>query len=236
MSNGYAAYAYGTVPYIGGIPATITPADLQVGIPFMAGNDRYEVVVCADRGTSSSTPQFRYWYANGPTWGHELAGDTLIPHYYALDEDGTPVVGELQMSPRLFEQGRNNRFSANDVLVDSVLVDFIPRPSAATSETVSDSQTIGFTARVEGYGLTDYTRVVDTDPATTSGTAVSSSVTYATTAGEQASDTWPNMRSVKLPLRFQVRCRSIRAVLTDITLCEIVRVVVLGSSSPTRET
>ena len=237
MSNGYAAYAYGTVPYIGGIPATITPADLQVGIPFIAGNDRYQVIVCADRGTSASTPQFRYWFANGQQWGHELAEDAYLPDYFSLDEDGETVVGELQLAPRLFEGSTRGKagYDAN-VLVDKVVVDFIPRPVEITSETVSDAEPLGFTGHIEGYGVTQYNRTVDEDLPTFSGTAVSDEFTYQSTCGEQSADTWPNMRSVSLPVRFSQRCRSIRVVLTDIRHVEIVRVAALGSITESRET
>lgn len=237
MSNGYGAYAFGTVPYIGGIPATITPVDSQLGIPFLSGNDRYQVIVCADRGTASSTPQFRYWFANGQQWGHELAEDAFLPDYFSLDENGDTVVGELQLAPRLFEQGVKGKagFESN-VLVDKVVVDFIPRPVAITSETVGDSEPLGFTGRVEGYGQTNYLRTVDASAPTFSGTAVSDEFSYVSTCGEQASDTWPNMRSVALPLRFGIRCRSVRTVLTEIRHVEIVRVALLGSVETSRET
>lgn len=235
-SNAYAAYPFGTVPYIGGLPATITPIDLQVGIPFMTGNDRYQVVVCADRGTSTSTPRFRYWYANGPLWGHELADDTLIPKYFALDEDGVTVTGELQLAGREFEfRRRGNTYSSSDVLVDHVIVDFIPRPTDVNSETVSSSEPLGFSGRVEGYGLKDALRTVSATTPTFSGTFVSDTFTFKSTCGEQASDTWPNMRTARLPVRFNVRSMNIRVILTDITHCEIVRVAVLGEYGPTRD-
>lgn len=232
----YGTYSYGQYPYQGGLPATITPADLQLGIPFIAGNDRYQVVVCADRGTTSSTPQFRYWFANGQQWGHELAQDSFLPSYFSIDEDGNTVVGELRLANREFEfRRRGNAYAAANVLVDHVVVDFVPRPAAITSETVSSSEPLGFTGNIEAYGLVDYSRQVGSDPLTFSGTEVSDTFTYQSTCGEQASDTWPNMRSVKLALRFNVRAMSIRVVLTEIRHVEIVRVAVLGSYGPTRE-
>lgn len=232
---GYAGYAYGTPPYIGAIPATLTPVDLRQGIPFMVGNDRYQVVVCADKGTQLSTPQFRSWFANGQQWGHELAGDTFIPDYFSLDENGDTVVGELQLSAREFEfRRRGNQYAASNVLIDHIVVDFIPRPTAITSETVSSSEPLGFTGHIEGYGLTEYSREVDTGEFT--GTMISDSFTYQSTCGEQASDTWPNMRSVKLRVRSGVRAMSVRVVLTEIRHVEIVRVAILGEYGPTRDT
>ena len=68
--------------------------------------------------TTTSTPQFRYWFANGQQWGHELAGDTHIPTYWAFDENGDAVVGELQLPAREFEfRRRGNTYGASNVLV-----------------------------------------------------------------------------------------------------------------------
>lgn len=237
VGYGYGAHAFGTIPYFGGIPATITPDDLQLGIPFMVGNDRYQVVVCADKGTASSSPQFRYWFASGQQWGHELAGDTRIPRYYATDENGDAVVGELQLAPRDFEYIRTsgNRRYVSDVLVDKIVVDFVPRPTALTSETVVSSEPLGFTGHVEGYGVTEYLRE-DGTSMTFSGTAVSDSFTFQSSCGEQASDVWPAVRSVALPVRFNQRCRNVRVVLTEIRHVEILRVALFGDLGPIRET
>ncbi len=231
---GYAGYDYGSVPFIGGIPATITPVDLQVGIPFITGNDRYQVIVCADKGTSGSTPQFRYWFANGQQWGHELAGDTFIPDYFAVDENGDAVIGELQLTSREFEfRRRGNQYASSNVLIDHIIVDIIPRPTALTSESVSSSEPLGFTGHIESYGLTDYSR--DAGMGQFSGTAISDSFTYQSTCGEQASDTWPAMRSVRLPVRMGVRSMNVRVVLREIRHVEIIRVSIVGEYGPTRD-
>lgn len=37
-------------------------------IRYLVGNDRYQVVVLANEGTSTTPPEFRYWFAGPPDW------------------------------------------------------------------------------------------------------------------------------------------------------------------------
>lgn len=46
---------------------------LASDVPFIQGNDRYQVVVLAKQGTSTVAPEFRYWYAGPPEWEGSLA-------------------------------------------------------------------------------------------------------------------------------------------------------------------
>lgn len=236
MSNSYAAYAYGTVGYEGTLPLGVTPADSQLGIPFIAGNDRYQVVVCADRGTSAAIPSFRYWYAGAPLWNEELSGDSRFPHYYGVDENGASVSGELQLTDRTFDFIRQTRRFVSDVTVDMIEVSYIPRPSGL-GESIAGGTTIGFTGRVEGYGVNNYRRMTTTSASAVvfSGVAVSDSFTFRSTASEQASNHWPEVHTTVLPVRLSQRVRTFRLILTDITLCEIVRVTLLGDLGPIRE-
>ena len=79
-------------------------------------------------------------------------------------------------------------------------------------------------------------RTTTTSATVFTGTAKSGTYTYMSTVAEEDWDVWPPIRSVKLPVRFGVRCRSIRAILTDIQHCEIVRIAIMGDLTGTRET
>jgi hypothetical protein len=52
-------------------PDELGPA-ITSDIPFLVANDRYQTVVLADSGTTTTPPEFRYWYAAAPEWQLDL--------------------------------------------------------------------------------------------------------------------------------------------------------------------
>lgn len=225
----YALPRYANGRYAGDHPASLTPSQQVLGVPFLGANDRYQVVVCSDSGTSSSAPEFRYWYASTPTWEESLAGDLYFPIGYTVDEDGTPVMGSLETPFREFAMRRSAQVV--EATVDGILVEFIPQPAAVDTAVLSTTN-VGFSIRVEADGLVDYTRTVTSR---TTGVWASATLTFAEELGDQAGTPWPNMRAEYFPIRSQ-KCRSARVILTNVSLCEIVRIQLLGKLLPARQT
>lgn len=62
-------YSYGDLSS-SSIPGPISATS---DIPFLVGNDRYQVVALAKQGTSTVAPEFRYWYAGPAEWDSSLA-------------------------------------------------------------------------------------------------------------------------------------------------------------------
>lgn len=210
---------------------------LQSDVPFLVSNDRYQVVAVPYRGTTTTTPEFRYWYANAPNWDDLLNGDTHSPLVFGLDEWGyyTPGVLELPYKDLKVPQ---------EAHVKGIVIEFVPHPATITSDLdgafvpTGLAQSVGFSGRVEGHGVIDWERIVSTTStfSTTSGTAVSDTFSYASTVGAGADDTWPNVRAVKLPVRLQARVRAVRVIFTDVHLCRIRRVHVIGTNVATEWT
>lgn len=200
-------------------------------IPFLQANDRYQVVAVSKRGTATTTTEFRYWYANEPGWGDRLTSTTALPSVFTTDEFSEYVAGTLEFPFKELKVG-------SEAKIEGVLVEFIPRPAAISEATVLQDYTLGFSLRVEGHGVPDISRTVSTTTAysVSTGTLVSPTVTYSSTAAEQAYDTWPNVRTVVLPARGLNRVRSMRVVFSDIHLCAIRRVQILGEIVPARWT
>lgn len=228
----YGTFAYGQGRYAGTVPAVIKPSRSIVGIPFMVANDRYQVVACPDGGTASSKPKFRYWYAGPPLWDMDLAADTHYPKFHSLDELSVATVGELQLPPRTFEYVLRARQFIGEAIVQAIMVDYEPRPTALT-ESLSNQQQIGFSGKVLGYGVTDYDR--DVGGGVMSGIAISDTFDFTDVVGQQASDTWPNIRSAFMPIRMNQRVRSMRVVFTNIRLVKLLRVTLLGDLGNIRE-
>ncbi len=188
-------------------------------VPFVVGTDRYQLVVCARQGTSSTAPEFRYWYAGPPSWSEFMAGDTFYPNFHTLDESDYYTPGSVELSVKAWKVNQ-------EVAIEGVLVEFTPRPSAL-NEAITDAYPLGFSAFVEGYGVADYSRVVSGSQS--SGITKSAVCTFASTVAEQASVEWPNIRTAYLPCRLNQKVRSARVILTDIHLVEIVRVELMGT-------
>lgn len=218
---GYGTGGYSFGPYAGYIPAVIVASEADDSIPFLAGNDRYQVLVCASSGDSATAPQFRYWYAGGAPWGEVIRGDDENPQFYTVDENGAAPAGSVELP---FREIKTNQ----EAQIDGVLVEFTPQPYnlIAGDDTTVD---VGFSCRVEGYGPPDYARV--TAP-TTTGIAASATVTFAEDLSAQADSPWPNTRTVYIPIRLDVKVRAARVILTAVKLCEINRVTLLGKMVP----
>lgn len=222
----YGGAAYGVVPYGGTISASIIPTRNVSGILFLTSNDRYQVVACSYGGTLDVAPEFRYWYAAPPSWAEELNNDSFLPPYYSEDEDGTIPTGSLELPFRKLK-------SPQEMIVKGVVVEFIPRPSSITSDTVSDSATLGFSVKVEGQGTPDYERAVTGG---NTGIIVSNTETFSESVTTQPAEPWPNIRTEWFPCRIQQRCRAARVVLTDVKLVQIVSVQLIGDTSiPVRQ-
>lgn len=220
MSNlyRYGSSRFGTQPYGGLSPAQVIPTRPVSGIIFLTSNDRYQIVSCSYGGTLDAPPEFRYWYANPPAWGENLNNDQYLPDFYSADENGDIPAGTLELSFRTLK-------SPQEMLVKGVTVEFIPRPSALTNESLNDTDTVGFSAHVEGQGVPEYTRAASGG---TSGMIVSTTETFSELANDQSSSVWPNVRTASLPCRILQRVSAARVILTNIQLCEIVSVQLIG--------
>lgn len=199
---------------------------LSSDVPFLSANDRYQVVAMPFRGSTTTIPEFRMWYAGAPLWNEELAFDTHIPNYHATDELPYFLEGSIEYPFKEMKVGQAAR-------IDGVLVEFSPRP-ADLNEDLDYSTPVGFSGRVEAHGLTDYSR--DVTNVKSSGVLVSDAFSYTSTIGETATDAWPNIRTVYLPVRLQGRVRAFRVVMSGIHMCAIRRVQVLGKQIPLSET
>ena len=218
---GYSRVRYAYSPYVAyANPAGAASQD-NLGVPFLLGNDRYQVVVCASSGDSATAPSFRYWYAGGAPWGEVIAGDSNSPEFHTVDEDGEPVMASLELP---FKEVK----SASNVQVDGLYVEFTPQPLALTpSEGLT---TVGFSVRVEGYGLPAFNR--DVDGSTTSGVLTSEVTTVEIDLGDQSEEPWPNTRTVYVPIRFTSFVRAFRVIYTDMFLIEHNRTTVWGKQRP----
>lgn len=198
---------------------------ISSNIPYITSNDRYQVVLCADLGSSTTTAEFRYWYAAPPLWGEAVANDGAYPAFHTLDENDQYLPGSLELPFQDFEN--------KEADIQGVLVEFNTRPSSI-SEGIASTYSVGFTASVEGYGIPNYSRT--TTNSLTTGMHTSTTISYSGEAGYQADEPWPNTRSAYLPVRMNQRVRKARAILTDIHLVEIISVKLMGELHPPRTT
>ena len=217
----YGGSRFGRVPFGGDSPATIIPTRNTSGITFLTSNDRYQVIACSYGGSLSTPPEFRYWNATPPAWAEELANDDYIPPFYSADEDMVVPVGSLELPFRRLK-------APQEMLVKGVLVEFVPRPSSITSETIGSTTTCGFTVFVEGQAVPDYERDVTGG---TSGMVQSSVQSFSELAGEQPDSPWPNIRTVTLHTRIQQRLLAARVVIQNIKLVEIMSVALVGDTN-----
>jgi hypothetical protein len=216
----YGAARFTQVPYAAySNPAGVASED-QLGVPFLLGNDRYQVVVCADSGTSASAPAWRYWYGGAVPWGEHIAQDSNFPVFHTVDEDEVAVMADLELG---FRQTK----AASEVLVDGLYVEFTPQPQSVSP--LTEDAEAGFSVRVEGYGLPDYANTIGT---MTTGVIVSDVTTVTLDLADQPNDPWPNTRTVHVPIRFSSHVRAFRPIFSDLYLVEVNRVTVLGKQLP----
>lgn len=215
----YGSGAYGAFPYAGDSPKALVPTRDPSGIIFLTANDRYQVISCSFGGDSSNPPEFRYWYAGPPGWAENLNNDSYFPDWYSADELGTVTTGSLETPFRSVK-------GPQEMLVKNVTVEFIPRPSALTTDALDSDVTIGFSCYVEAQGIPEYSRAADLSR--TSGMIVSNTETFSELASAQSALVWPNIRTVTFPCRIQQRVSAARVILTNIQLCEIVSVQLIG--------
>ena len=223
----YGGAAYGTLPYGGDQPATIIPTRDVDGIIFLTSNDRYQVVSCSYGGAVSTPPEFRYWYAAPAPWAEMVNEVNFVPPFFSLDEDALVPAASLELPFRRSNAGQ-------EMLVKGVIVEFVPRPYATNESGVIDTGTnVGFSIHLEGQGVIDYTKMGGDSK--TSGMVQSATQTFTSTVLEHSSDPWPNVRSLYMQVRMPERVRAVRAVLSDIELCAIVNVSILGDHVPGRQ-
>lgn len=216
----YGSQRFGITLYGGLTGANVGVSRNVTGIIFLTSNDRYQVVTCSYGGTSSTPPEFRYWYAAPPSWGEELNGVSFIPPYFVANEDGIIPVGSIETPYRLLKAPQEARISG-------VMVEFIPRPGSLTSDQITSDAEIGFTVQVEGQGVPDYVR--DT-PIGNSGIVISNAISWSEDAAAQTAEPWPNIRTQFVPCRLTTRVRAARVLLSNISLCEIVSVSLVGGT------
>lgn len=199
-----------------------TPA-VAPQIPFLVSNDRYQVVACVNQATSTTTTHLRYWSANAPAWDSAIVGDTAIPAWHTFDELGRPAIGSLELPVIEFKK---------ESQVTGISVEFEPLPAALTESVSTTSTFVGFYGRVECWGVDGYERTVS--GLVTSGVLVSGDFAYASTVGAGGSDTWPNARTVNLPVRPNGRAKKARVIINGINCCKILQVDLLGDPQKDR--
>jgi hypothetical protein len=221
----YGSAVYGRVPYGGNSPAVIIPTRNVSGIIFLVSNDRYQVISCSYGGSLSFPPEFRYWYAGPPPWAEDLAQDGFIPPWYSEDEKQAIPVASLELPFRKFSAGQEG-------IIKDVVVEFIPRPAILTGNTVTTGGTCSFSVWVEAQGVRAYTQGTG---ATTIGMVTSPTFMFSEDVTGQGSSVWPNIRTEIFPTRIDTHVRSARVVLSNIQLCEILSVSLVGTSLPARD-
>lgn len=219
----YGGFAYGTAGYGGLISATIVPTRNVDGIIFLSSNDRYQVVSCSYGGTFSVAPEFRYWYANPAPWEEEVAQDGYIPPYYAEDEDGTIPVGSLELPFRKFSKNQEGQ-------INGVIVEFMPRPSSLLEDDLTAGSDITFSVRTEAQGVPGLNQTG------IGGTLISATKSFSEDMADQGSTVWPNIRTEFFPCRIEGKVLAARVVLSNIRLCKIMGVHVIGGTLPGRTT
>lgn len=217
----YGSARFGNTPYGGLSPRTVIPTRNVSGIIFLTSNDRYQVVSCSYGGTLDTPPEFRYWYAAPPAWAEQLNNDGYIPPWYSADEDTTIPVGSLELPYRRLK-------APQEMLVEGVIIEFVPRPASLSTDVVASSTTCGFTVFVEGQGIPDYARA---NAGMSSGVVQSDVETFSELASVQPDNPWPNIRTIHLPTRIQQRCNAARVVIQNIKLVEILAVQLVGSTN-----
>jgi hypothetical protein len=220
----YGTPYFGLAPYGGYQGQTIVESQDALGVPFLVGNDRYQVVVCSDSGTLSASPEFRYWYAAAPPWTDILALDDDTPTFHAVDEDGMAVAGELELP------FRENK-SPSEWLITGAIVEYTPMPRVV-SPMVDEETVVGFDVTIEGYGLPSFSTMAGFR---STGVKSSATVTVAEDLAIETDDPWPNTRTIFVPCRIGDRVRAARVLITNLTLCEINRVSLWGDSTPLRD-
>jgi len=228
MSNlyRYGSTRFGGLPFGGGSPASVIPTRPISGIIFLTANDRYQIVSCSYGGDLSTPPEFRYWYAQLPGWAENLNNDDYIPDFYSADENGDIPVGSLELPFRLLKYPK-------EMLIKGISVEFVPRPSTLTNESLNDSDTLGFSVHIEAQGVPDYTR---SGTYGRSGMLSSQTETFSESVMDQDSDIWPNIRIVSMPCRIQQRVSAARIIFSDIKLCQIMSVALIGDTNiPARD-
>jgi len=221
------ASAFTRAPYVAYSNPLGAASQAQLGVPYLVGNDRYQVIVCADSGTSVSAPAFRYWYAGGAPWGEVIALDTNAPVFHTVDENSAPVMADLELP---FHDIRLYRRINIEATIDGVSVEFTPQPLALDPS--NTTATIGFSCRVEGYGISGFSTAAGSQ---STGVSTSDVWTYSANLSDQTAEPWPNTRTVFVPARLEGRCKVVRAILTDIKLVEINRVRILGKPFEVRD-
>jgi hypothetical protein len=194
-------------------------------VPFLLTNDRYQAVALSYAGSTTTDPEFRYWFTAAPMWDLDLAGDMAHPPYHTLDENSHYPEAALELPFKDFKTGQ-------EVQIDGIQVEFYERPTAVTETQVISTYTVGFTARVEAVSVDSWSRSVTTT--LTSGVIVSDSQTYVSTAETVDSDNWPNLRTAYLPIRLAGKCRAARVIFSDVHLCAIRRVQLVGKAMASR--
>lgn len=217
----YGAARYGNTVYGGLAPRNVIPTRNVSGIIFLTSNDRYQVVSCSYGGTLDTPPEFRYWFAAPPAWAETLNNDDYIPPWYSADEDGAIPVGSLELPYRRLK-------APQEMLVEGVIVEFVPRPSSLTGDVVASSTTCGFTVFVEGQAVPDYDR---TGSGGQTGIIQSATQSWSELASDQANEPWPNIRTVQLHTRIQQRLLGARVILQNVKLVEILAVQLVGSTN-----
>lgn len=215
-----AAVRYTQAPYVGYANPLGASSQDNLGVPFLLGNDRNQVIVCSSSGDSASTPSFRYWYAGGAPWGESIAGDTNSPVFHTVDEDESPVMANIELPFQEMKAGTG-------ASVDGLYVEYTPQPLSIDPS--NGSATVGFSARVEGYGLPSFSTSAGSQ---TTGVITSEVWTVTIDLADQTDDPWPNTRTVHVPIRLTSIVRAFRVILTDVYLMELNRVTVFGKQRP----
>lgn len=195
------------------------------GGQFAQANDRYQVIVCTSTGDGSAAPVFKRWYAADAPWSAEVA--SIGASYHAQYAMGSVQGSALLPYKDLTAKGGE----LVEAEIEGILVDFIPHPLVVNDDGSSSTTAIGFTVGLNGYGIAGTTRTVSST--TVSGINTSTTSTFTSTIGAQASDVWPNIRTQFFPMRF-AKVRGVQVKITGLSGCRIVKVRLLGKTMPSR--
>lgn len=226
------SHALGTTPLGGSSPAVIVPPVEVTGLAGFAFNDRYQIVIVSTAGVAETPPEMRYWSVQPPDWSSVLpAGDRerLIP-FFALDEDGDPVLGTVELPAVRLLKGQD------ECTVAGVIVEFVARPWTLGDFDggLEPLEPVGLEVYVSGLGQPTLEREVGTG-GLKSGVIVSDTCEWFTTAAEVADDQWPNYMTAFFPCRIDTHVREVRIGLT-LRHVQLVSAEVYGIAQPGRFT
>lgn len=218
---------YGVLPYAGyGSGVREPPFD---SIIFLEANDRNQVIACISDGTIGA-PLWVYWNPAPAPWSEALASPdpSDYPQFYALGENGSPPVGNLESE--VFHAPPGYEYS-----VAGMWVDFNVRPAIMDDHDGGlGDYSVGFTAYIEGWGIPGIETTSSGDSLMTS-VVRSDEIEVAIDPATLSVQPWPHHRSVRLPTRLDGGVRSYRITLANVVGVELEKITPVGVTRDLRK-